>query len=62
MHIAHSALRNTIKTGQPQLSNPEMQHRIAAYQAACNKYRQEIADIQKYLPGWMPAFDATVSR
>lgn len=62
MYIAHSALRNTIKTGQPQLSNPEMQQRIAAYQSACNKYKQEIAAIQKYLPGWMPAFDAEPNR
>ena len=62
MYIAHSALRNTIKTGQPQLSTSEMHQRIAAYQAACTKYRQEIADIQKYLPGWMPAFEAAVSR
>ncbi|TFF33417.1 hypothetical protein [Mucilaginibacter psychrotolerans] len=62
MHIAHSAFRNKTKAGHAQLSTPEMQQRIAAYHATCKKYKQEIAAIQKYLPGWMPAFDAALSR
>lgn len=31
------------------------QLRYQAYQDICNKYRHEIAAIQKYLPGWQPA-------
>ncbi|RWY51178.1 hypothetical protein [Mucilaginibacter gilvus] len=58
MHLAHSALRTTIKKGKPELKNEELQQRMEAYQTACNKHRQEIAAIHRYLPGWMPAFDA----
>jgi len=30
--------------------------RYQAYEAACNKYSQEIKAIQKYIPGWLPKF------
>jgi hypothetical protein len=59
MYIAYSAL-------QQQTDNKEHNHtlqpdhepllRYLAYQAACNKYSKEIAAIQQYIPGWMPAF------
>ncbi|MBD1394586.1 hypothetical protein [Mucilaginibacter glaciei] len=54
MHIAYSALRPTNKT---ELKSNELQQRLDAYQAICEKYSREIAAIQKYLPGWTPAFE-----
>ncbi|MDB5286970.1 MAG: hypothetical protein JWR05_1919 [Mucilaginibacter sp.] len=58
MYIAYSALRTTTKNGTSQIKNKQLQHRLAAYQATCQKYSKEIAAIQKYLPGWMPMFEA----
>ncbi|WP_374950998.1 hypothetical protein [Mucilaginibacter sp.] len=52
MYIAYSALRET-NTKQ---ATTTLQQRLKGYQAACQKYQQEIADIQKYLPGWTPEF------
>ncbi|MEO7216258.1 hypothetical protein [Mucilaginibacter sp.] len=58
MYLVHSALRTTIKNGKAELKNKELQQRLEAYQTVCNKHREEIAAIQRYLPGWMPTFDA----
>ena len=58
MYLAHSALRTTTKNGKTQLKDNELQLRIEAYRNTCQKYHQEIAAIQKYLPGWMPLFEA----
>jgi len=63
MYIAYSALQNPLPGGQqqPELNQPEtpsneLQLRYHAYQTVCNKYRQEIAAIQQYIPGWQPKF------
>jgi hypothetical protein len=57
MYIAYSAIDPFQKQ---QISSAEQDNerllRYQAYQEACNKYRQEIAAIQKYLPGWLPKF------
>ncbi|TWI94047.1 hypothetical protein JN11_04864 [Mucilaginibacter frigoritolerans] len=57
MYIAYSALN---QHNPPQNSNnqpqTELQQRYEAYQTVCDKYRHEIAAIQKYLPGWTPKF------
>lgn len=57
MYIAYSALQAANQ--QNALNLTEAQHnelflRNQAYQATCSKYHQEIAAIQKYLPGWKP--------
>lgn len=59
MHIAYSALHEPVDNNQHNLTAPadhEPLLRYQAYQAACNKYHKEITAIQKYIPGWMPAF------
>ena len=57
MHIAYSALRTQLINGKAQPINKELTERYEAYQATCNKYRDEIAAIQKYMPGWAPPFE-----
>ncbi|WP_292946703.1 MULTISPECIES: hypothetical protein [unclassified Mucilaginibacter] len=56
MHIVYSALRTKKVKDTNQLSDKELQQRYKGYLSACAKYRQEIAAIQKYLPGWAPKF------
>lgn len=56
MHIVHSALRTKKIKDNYLLNDRELQQRYEGYQLACTKYRQEIAAIQKYLPGWAPKF------
>lgn len=59
MHIAYSALQQSEGDNQYYNSDvliPEPLLRYQAYQAACIKYQEEIVAIQKYIPGWMPAF------
>jgi hypothetical protein len=56
MYIAHSALRTTNKNGKTALADEQLQQRLEAYRAACQKYEQEILAIQKYMPGWAPEF------
>jgi hypothetical protein len=62
MHLAYSALRNTTKTIDDKaiVTGNQYHLRHVAYKAACNKYSREIAAIQKYLPGWTPAFPAAI--
>jgi hypothetical protein len=59
MHLVYSAINNNDdsrqRNNQSETDN-EMLLRYRAYQTACDKYRHEIASIQKYLPGWMPEF------
>ncbi|MFA6247275.1 MAG: hypothetical protein WC615_10055 [Mucilaginibacter sp.] len=57
MYIAYSALRTKPKNGKPDLLSKELTQRYRGYQTACNKYRAEIAEIQKYIPGWLPPFE-----
>ncbi len=63
MHIAYSAIRNAATpanhaslTANSSNDLPEPLLRYIAYQAACQKLSHEIAAIQKYMPGWIPAF------
>ena len=59
MYIAFSALQPQTMAGRNQnenLSNSEPVLRYKAYVATCEKYKDEIAAIQKYIPGWMPSF------
>ncbi|MDB4903109.1 MAG: hypothetical protein JWQ63_2390 [Mucilaginibacter sp.] len=62
MHLAYSAI-NTITMNlhsstdnQDEQNDNEIMLRYLAYQTVCNKYSQEIASIQKYIPNWMPQF------
>ena len=59
MHLAYSVL-NQIAVDQQQLQGPQRDNelilRYLAYEEACDKYRNEIVAIQKYLPGWLPKF------
>ncbi|MEO3408037.1 hypothetical protein AAFN85_29235 [Mucilaginibacter sp. CAU 1740] len=62
MYIAFSALgqQSINEAGQINaevLEDNEAVLRFKAYQAACDKYRDEIRAIQKYMPGWIPAFN-----
>jgi len=59
MHLAYSALKTA---GQQKETNKTpgtntLLIRYRAYQETCTKYTREIAAIQKYLPGWAPAFN-----
>jgi len=61
MYIAFSALRQaaqgSIDEYETEVVNEhEALQRVEGYRMACEKYRDEIAAIQKYLPGWMPSF------
>jgi hypothetical protein len=59
MHLAYSAISNMpLPQPQQQPTGPqtELMLRYQAYQSTCDKYSREIAAIQKYLPGWVPAF------
>jgi hypothetical protein len=63
MHIAYSALNqpNATAVFSPDPNNdnidlPEPLLRYQAYLAACQKLSKEIIAIQKYSPGWLPAF------
>ena len=63
MYIAYSALRHPpvaqappTETENPEALTPDLLLRYEAFQNICNKYRREIADIQKFLPEWQPKF------
>ncbi|RFZ85680.1 hypothetical protein DYU05_08810 [Mucilaginibacter terrenus] len=56
MHIVYSALRIAAKAERTN-QQTELQLRINAYRLACEKYSEDIAAIQRYLPGWQPAFN-----
>jgi len=59
MYLAYSALQSLAqqpKAEKPENLTSELALRYQAYQTACSKYHSEIAAIQKYLPGWIPAF------
>jgi len=57
MHIAYSAL-STLQQKPANKHQLQLQERLQAYHATCDKYSREIAAIQKYLPGWVPPFEA----
>ncbi len=54
MHIVYNALKKG--TGHNERDNV-VQKKYEAYLSVCNKYKHEIAAIQKHIPGWMPAFN-----
>lgn len=63
MYVAYSALQQFPQSGnnyehqnEPDSSQHEPLLRYQGYQAACQKLSKEITEIQKYMPGWMPAF------
>ncbi|MGN6398748.1 MAG: hypothetical protein ACTHMI_24485 [Mucilaginibacter sp.] len=61
MHLAYSAINqanNHLQTGKQTQPDNERMLRYQAYQQTCEKYRREIAAIQKYLPGWLPGSPA----
>lgn len=61
MYIAYSALHEAqlqIINQTQAATNPQHALRLQAYQATCQKFNKEIAAIQKYLPGWAPAYPA----
>jgi hypothetical protein len=59
MHLAYSAINITNNNQQTsaQQHNGETEQllRYRAYQYTCEKYRNEIAAIQKYIKGWLPS-------
>ena len=57
MYIAYSALRIKQKQVNTPILSKELTLRCEGYQTACNKYRTEITEIQKYIPGWLPPFE-----
>jgi hypothetical protein len=61
MHLVYSASQNTdsnikatVSISKPTSRTAKLRYR--GYQAACQKYKHEIAAIQQYMPGWQPAF------
>lgn len=58
MHLAYSAFQNSLQksSADEKPANDNYNNRYYAYQAICNKYTREIQAIQKYFPGWMPAY------
>ena len=62
MHIAFSAFQqppkgNNIQNAPGTLIEHEVLQRFEGYRIACEKHKDEIAAIQKYIPGWQPAFN-----
>jgi len=59
MHLAYSAINQTNSSPQGGELSPTENERLLryhAYQQTCEKYRHQIAAIQKYMPGWLPKF------
>ena len=57
MHVAYNALKSPGRATAKQIKDKQLQQRLEAYHAACQKHTDTLAAIQKYLPGWMPAFN-----
>jgi len=55
MHLAYSAIDINNQHPQQDNSHNERMLRYLAYLVTCQKYSREIAEIQKYLPGWAPS-------
>jgi len=59
MHLAYSAIteindNHQNGTQQSGLENEQLL-RYQAYQFTCEKYRHDIAAIQRYIKGWLPS-------
>ena len=61
MYIAYSALNND-NNKSPENTDSTTQLRYRAYQQACKKHLEYIAQIQKYIPGWYPKFDNNTNQ
>ena len=60
MHLAYSAIQQTPANRKPDHISNEYNEPVLRYQAyldACDKHKDVIIAIQKYIPGWMPAFN-----
>ncbi len=55
MHLVYSALKPTDQPKNKTKNRVKLKYK--AYQTTCNNYAHEIAAIQKYIPGWKPAFN-----
>jgi len=59
MYIAYSAIQKQNDHDLLNSTFPPHHEQLIRYQAyieTCSKYSEEIAAIQKYLPGWTPTF------
>jgi hypothetical protein len=62
MHIVHSIFSEAGNQNQSkiptdhQYPTDDFNLKLQAHQQICNKYRDEIMAIRKYLPGWEPKF------
>jgi hypothetical protein len=54
MHIAYNAIKTKEHTKE---KSNTIQKKYQAYTQICAKYANEIAAIQKYIPGWQPTFN-----
>jgi hypothetical protein len=54
MHIVYNAVKTHEHTRG---KSNAIQKKYKVYTEVCNKYAHEIAAIQKYMPGWQPAFN-----
>ena len=65
MHIAYSALTDPASAQQQTKNKKHLTNttllRYEAYQATCQKFSEEISQVQKYFPGWLPKFHHTIS-
>ena len=57
MYLVYSAINNINTKSHEITEGPIIKMRYRAYQQACKKHKKEIAQIQKYIPGWYPKFD-----
>jgi hypothetical protein len=56
MHLVYSKISPGLPPNKVIQNEDEMLIRYMAYQEACEKHRNKITEIQKYIPGWMPKF------
>jgi len=57
MHLIYSALQRPASSDAKDPHQWESNIRYQAYKTVCEKYRDEIAAIQKYFPNWKPRFE-----
>lgn len=56
MYLAYSAFDTQhCPNDQPGIIDEEFNQRRDGYLAACHKLQTEIAEIQRFIPGWRPA-------
>ena len=57
MYLTYSALNPSTQAGNQNQVSEQLIIRYRAYQAVCEKYKDEIAAIRKYFPNWKPTFN-----